>query len=107
MMHEDVWKVLFKASEVPPPTTEDRGLNAKRHDNSVSTLHLTRCAFPRYIHGRNLSHCTDLTGIRGDGGDCPTPLPEDLATALLTEMLVPAPYEVPEKKAKKKATGTR
>ena len=39
--------------------------------------------------------------------DCPTPLPEDPATALLTEMLVPAPYEVPEKKAKKKATGTR
>ena len=22
--HEDVWKVLFKASEVPPPITEDR-----------------------------------------------------------------------------------
>ena len=39
--------------------------------------------------------------------DCPAPLPEDPATALLTEMLVPAPYEVPEKKAKKKATGTR
>ena len=39
--------------------------------------------------------------------DCPAPLPEDPATALLTEMLVPAPYEVPEKKAKKKAVGTR
>ena len=39
--------------------------------------------------------------------DCPAPLPEDPADALLTEMLVPAPYEVPEKKAKKKATGTR
>ena len=38
--------------------------------------------------------------------DCPAPLPEDLADALLTEMLVPAPYEVPGKKAKKKATGT-
>ena len=35
--------------------------------------------------------------------DCPAPLPEDPADALLTEMLVPAPYEVPEKKA----TGTR
>ena len=34
-------------------------------------------------------------------------MPEDPADALLTEMLVPAPYEVPEKKAKKKATGTR
>ena len=39
--------------------------------------------------------------------DCPAPLPEDPARALLTEMLVPAPYEAPEKKAKKKAAGTR
>ena len=39
--------------------------------------------------------------------NCPTPLPEDTADALLTEMLVLAPYEVPEKKAKKKAKGTR
>ena len=39
--------------------------------------------------------------------DCPAPLPKDPADALLTEMLVPAPYEAPEKKAKKKATGTR
>ena len=39
--------------------------------------------------------------------DCPAPLLEDPADALLTEMLVPAPYEVPVKKAKKKAAGTR
>ena len=39
--------------------------------------------------------------------DCPTPLPEDPTDALLTEMRTPAPYEVPEKNAKKKATGTR
>ena len=24
--HKDVWKVLFKASEAPPPLSEDRGL---------------------------------------------------------------------------------
>ena len=36
-----------------------------------------------------------------------SPLPEDPADALLTKMLIPAPYEVPAKKAKKKATGTR
>src|SRR3954465_14212365 len=41
------------------------------------------------------------------GGRLTSPLPEDPADALLTEMLVPAPYEVPVKKAKKKATGTR
>ena len=34
-------------------------------------------------------------------------LPEDPAILLLTKMLVPAPYVVPEKKAKKKAKGTR
>ena len=38
--------------------------------------------------------------------DCPAPLPEDPADALLTEMRTPAPYEVPEK-TKKKAKGTR
>ena len=35
----------------------------------------------------------------------PTPLPEGPADALLMEMLVPAPYKVPEKKAEKKAPG--
>ena len=38
---------------------------------------------------------------------CPAPLPEGPADALLTEMLVPATYKVPEKKAEKKAPGTR
>ena len=37
--------------------------------------------------------------------DCPAPLLEDPADALLTEMLTPAPYKVPEKT--KKAKGTR
>ena len=39
--------------------------------------------------------------------DCPAPLPESPANALLTEMLVPAPYKGPEKKADKKAPGIR
>ena len=34
--HKDVWKVLFKGAEVPPPLTEDRGLSAKRPANPVS-----------------------------------------------------------------------
>ena len=38
---------------------------------------------------------------------CLAPLPEAPTDALLTEMLVPAPYKVPEKKAEKKASGTR
>jgi len=39
--------------------------------------------------------------------DCSAPLPEGPADALLTKMLVPAPYKAPEKKAEKKAPGTR
>ena len=37
--------------------------------------------------------------------NCPAPLPEDTADALLTEMLTPAPYKVSKKT--KKAKGTR
>ena len=37
--------------------------------------------------------------------NCPPPLPENTADALLTKMLTPAPYKVPEKT--KKAKGTR
>ena len=33
---------------------------------------------------------------------CPAPIPEDPAIPLLTRMLVPVPYKVPEKKTKKK-----
>ena len=39
--------------------------------------------------------------------NCPAPLPEGPADARLAKLLVPAPYVVPEKKAAKKATGTR
>ena len=39
--------------------------------------------------------------------ECPAPLPEDPEMPLLTKMLFPMPYEVPEKKAKKAAKGTR
>lgn len=50
-----------------------------------------------------------LTELGGDSGAdrLPSPLPEDPANALLTEMLTPAPYEVLEKKTKNKAAGTR
>ena len=39
--------------------------------------------------------------------NCPTPLSEGPADARLVKLLVPAPYVVPEKKAQKKAMGTR
>ena len=34
--------------------------------------------------------------------NCPTPLPENPTTPQLMEMLVPVPYQAPEKKTKKK-----
>ena len=37
----------------------------------------------------------------------PAPMPEDPVNARLAGLLVPAPHVVPEKKAKKVATGTR
>ena len=43
MTHKDVWKVLFMTGEVPPPTSEDRGLSAKRLANPVSPLSIARC----------------------------------------------------------------
>ena len=39
--------------------------------------------------------------------NCPAPLPEGPADARLVKLLVLAPYVVPEKKATKRATGTR
>ena len=38
---------------------------------------------------------------------CPAPMPENPVDARLARLLVPAPHVVPEKKAKKVATGTR
>ena len=38
---------------------------------------------------------------------CPAPLPEDPAIPLLMKMLVLAPYQAPEKKAKKKGKEAR
>lgn len=40
--HEDIWKVLFKVGEMPPPTTKDRVLSSKRQANSVSSFMLSR-----------------------------------------------------------------
>ena len=53
--HQDIWRVLFKSTEVPPPLTEDRRLSAKHPTNLVRSLYLIRCFFPQYNHVRDLS----------------------------------------------------
>ena len=60
MTHKGTWKVLFKASEVPPPTSEDRGLHAARAPSQVSSQTTTGLGFSQYVQGRSLSSYTYL-----------------------------------------------
>ena len=47
-MHEDIWKVLFKANEVPPATDEDCGHDLTHPANPVSSFMFSRCTL--YLH---------------------------------------------------------
>ena len=61
--HKDIWKVLFKGAEVPPPLTEDRGLSAKRHANPVSFCISQGIYLPQLNDVRDLSsHAINRTG---------------------------------------------
>ena len=40
--HKDIWKVLFKANEAPPPMTEDRGHELTHPANLVSYFMFSR-----------------------------------------------------------------
>ena len=63
MTHKGAWKVLFKASEVPPPTSEDHGLHAARLPSPVSFLTTTGFSSSQYIRGGVLSNCAYLIRI--------------------------------------------
>ena len=63
MTHKGAWKVLFKASEVPPPTSEDRGLHAARAPRPVSSHTDSQPSSPQYIQGEALSNCVYLFRI--------------------------------------------
>ena len=80
--HEDMWKLLFKTQKTWPKTTEDLGLDC------------THTATPGWTKKAERIHC-------------PAPLPEDPTIPLLTRMLVPAPYQALEKKAKKKSKAAK
>ena len=56
MTHKDAWKALFKASEVPPPTSEDRGLHAARPPSQASFQITIAFVSSQYIHGGVLSN---------------------------------------------------
>ena len=60
MKHKNAWKALFKATEVPPLITEDRGLHAARHPTQVSSQAATGSGSSQCIHGEFLSDCVYL-----------------------------------------------
>ena len=55
MTHKGAWTVLFKASEVPPTTSEDRGLHAAWAPSQVISQTTTGFGSFQYIHGRTVS----------------------------------------------------
>ena len=42
--YKDAWRVLFKGTEAPASTTEDRGFSTQHHAHAVSRF----CPFTRY-----------------------------------------------------------
>ena len=67
MTHKEIWKVLFKTGEVPPPLSEDWGLSATRLASPVSPLVITRCFLSSTFGGGCISHLADRRGVGGDG----------------------------------------
>ena len=63
MKHKNTWKALFKAFEVPPHISEDRGLHAARHPIQVSSQAATGFSSSQYIHGEALRYCVYLFRI--------------------------------------------
>ena len=107
--HEDIWKLLFKGNETPPETTKDHGHALAHPASAVSLLRFK--VYPLLAYSRKMPKPPYLFfqgwTKKAERIQCPAPLPEEPAMPLLTRMLVPAPYQALEKKAKKKAKGTR
>ena len=68
MMHEDIWKVLFKANEVPPAMDENHGHDLTHPANPVSPFMFSRCSLYSHIRGRHLSLLIDYFRIDRDSG---------------------------------------
>ena len=60
MKHKNAWKALFKASEVPPLISEERGLHAARHPTQVSSQTATGFGPSQCNYGKFLSDCIYL-----------------------------------------------
>jgi hypothetical protein len=101
--------VLFKGNLAWPETTEDRGHDLEHPASPVSLSRIK--VYPLLAYSRKVPKPPYLFfqgwTKKAEWIQSSTPLPEEPAIPLLTKMLVPAPYQAPEKKAKKKAKGTR
>ena len=94
VMHEGIWKVLFKANETWPEMTEDRG-NALAHPGSVVSLSRFK-VYPLLAYSGKIPkpHYLFFQGWtkKAEQIQCPAPLPEEPTIPLLTKMLVLVPY---------------
>ena len=101
--------MLFKANETWPAMTEDCGHDLVHPASVVSFLYFK--VYPLLAYSRKMSKLPYFF-IQGwtkkaERIQCPAPLPEEPAILLLKKMLVPAPYQAPEKKAKEIRSGLR
>ena len=99
--------MLFKGNEMPPVMTEDRG-HALAHPASAVGLSRFK-VYPLLAYSGKIPkpHYLFFQGWtkKAERIRCPAPLPEEPAIPLLAKMLVPAPYQAPEKKAKGARSG--
>src|SRR5215216_844764 len=98
--HEEIWKLLFKAQK----SRNDRRYRSRLRSSS----HPGKCLYSELTRFINQGGMLRLPSFnqgwtkKAERIKCPAPLPENPADPLLTRMLVPAPYQAPQKKAKKK-----
>ena len=95
-----MWKLLFKNQKMWTKMTNDLGLERTHAASPVSFTITLLFVNPRGI----LSFPFFPQGWtkKAEQIHCPALLPEHPAIPLLTRMLVSAPYQAPEKKAKRK-----
>ena len=65
MKHKNTWKALFKASKVPPPTSEDHGLHAAWPPAEVNS---PDSVFPNIFMREPQVIVLICSGLRGDSG---------------------------------------
>ena len=101
--------MLFKANETWRVMTEDCAHDLAHHVYPVSFLYFK--VYPLLAYSRKTPKLPHLFfqgwTKKAERIQCPALLPENPAIPLLTTMLVPAPYQAPEKKAKQKGLAGR